>query len=42
MFSIVSKVVPNITFLCRKSDMTKERIEKVLKAGANVVFGIKN
>jgi hypothetical protein len=22
--------------------MTKERIEKVLKAGANVVFGIKN
>jgi hypothetical protein len=37
-FFIVSKSVPNITFSCRESDMTKERIEKVLKAGGNVVY----
>lgn len=30
-----------MTRLCREADMTKERIEKLLKAGANVILTTK-
>jgi hypothetical protein len=41
-FLMVSSSIYNtLLFFRRESDITKERIEKVLKAGANVVFTTK-
>jgi chaperonin GroEL (HSP60 family) len=38
---VSSSISNTLPFFCRESDITKERIEKVLKAGANVVFTTK-
>lgn len=29
---------PNFSYLCRESDITKERIQKILATGANVIL----
>jgi chaperonin GroEL (HSP60 family) len=38
---VSSSISNTFLFFRRESDITKERIEKVLKAGANVVFTTK-